>query len=44
MAEIIHIASEAQLAEIIAAADSPLEVVGRATKRGFGRPVAAVQS
>jgi glycolate oxidase FAD binding subunit len=44
MAEVIRIASEAQLAEIVAAATDPLDVAGRATKRGFGRPVAAATS
>jgi glycolate oxidase FAD binding subunit len=33
--------SEAELSEIIAAADAPLEIVGTGTKRGLGRPVQA---
>jgi glycolate oxidase FAD binding subunit len=40
----IRIASEAQLADVIAAADGPFEIAGRATKRGFGRPVTTATS
>ena len=36
---VIQIESEAQLAAVIAAADAPLDIFGRGTKRGFGRPV-----
>ena len=39
MSEIITIGSEAQLADVVASAAGPLNIVGRSTKRDFGRPV-----
>ena len=39
MSDFIAIESEAQLAEVIAAATGALNIVGRGTKRGFGRPM-----
>jgi glycolate oxidase FAD binding subunit len=44
MSDVIRIQSEAQLADVIALAAAPLEISGRNTKRGFGRPVALSQS
>jgi len=41
MAGVVKPASEADLAEIIAGAAAPFEVIGTGTKRGYGRPVAA---
>lgn len=38
---LISIASEAQLVEVIASAAEPLNIEGRGTKRGFGRPPAS---
>ena len=39
MNDIISIESEAQLADVVAATSDPLDIAGRGTKRGFGRPV-----
>jgi glycolate oxidase FAD binding subunit len=39
MADVVKPSSEAELANIIAAAEAPFEVVGSATRRGLGRPV-----
>lgn len=41
---VIRIDSEAQLADVIASADAPIEVAGRGTKRGFGRCVTATRA
>lgn len=41
---VIAVTSEAQLAEVIAAATGPLAIEGHGTKRGFGRPMSAVQT
>lgn len=39
MADAVKPSSEAELAEIIAAAEAPFEVIGTATRRGLGRPM-----
>ena len=39
MADAVKPSSEAELAEIIAAAEAPFEVTGTATRRGLGRPM-----
>lgn len=41
MVGVVKPASEAELAEIVAGAAAPFEVIGTGTKRGYGRPVAA---
>jgi glycolate oxidase FAD binding subunit len=41
MADVLKPSSETELAEIVASARAPLEIVGTATKRGIGRPVQA---
>lgn len=41
MAGVLRPASEGELADIVAAAEAPFEVIGTATRRGLGRPVQA---
>jgi glycolate oxidase FAD binding subunit len=41
MADAVKPSSEAELAEIIAAAEAPFEVIGTATRRSLGRPMQA---
>lgn len=44
MADVLKPGSEAELAEIAAAADEPFEIVGAGTKRGLGRPPQAART
>jgi glycolate oxidase FAD binding subunit len=39
----LHIACPEELAACLAAADAPIEIIGRGSKRGIGRPVTARQ-
>ncbi len=44
MADAVKPATEAELAEIVAGASGPFEIVGTGTKRGLGHPVQAAQT
>jgi glycolate oxidase FAD binding subunit len=44
MAATVKPATEAELAEAIAGATAPFEIIGTGTKRGLGRPVQAGQT